>query len=73
LVRPCCASETPSCVPGTAWSFLSTSTSALGPGLLDGERFLPQKVEAVGHGFFEISGEAYETTLESGAALGVDA
>ena len=44
----------------------------LGAGLFGGEGFFLQKVEGPGHVFFEIAGEVYETTLDSGAELGVD-
>jgi uncharacterized protein (TIGR00266 family) len=44
----------------------------LGAGLFGGEGFFLQKVEGPGHVFFEIAGEAYETTLEPGAVLSVD-
>lgn len=43
-----------------------------GAGLFGGEGFFLQKVEGPGHVFFEIPGEAHETTLASGAKLGVD-
>jgi len=44
----------------------------LGAGLFGGEGFFLQKVEGPGHVFFEIAGEAHETTLSSGAELQVD-
>jgi uncharacterized protein (TIGR00266 family) len=44
----------------------------LGAGLFGGEGFFLQKVEGPGHVFFEIAGEAVETTLESGVVLSVD-
>jgi uncharacterized protein (TIGR00266 family) len=44
----------------------------LGAGLFGGEGFFLQRVEGPGHVFFEIAGEAYETTLEPGAVLSVD-
>jgi len=44
----------------------------LGAGLFGGEGFFLQKVQGPGYVFFEIAGEAYETTLESGEVLSVD-
>jgi len=44
----------------------------LGAGLFGGEGFFLQKVEGPGYVFFEIAGEAYETTLASGEVLSVD-
>lgn len=44
----------------------------LGAGLFGGEGFFLQRVEGPGHVFFEIAGEAYETTLDSGETLSVD-
>ena len=44
----------------------------LGAGLFGGEGFFLQKVQGPGHVFFEIAGEVYETSLDSGAVLGVD-
>jgi len=44
----------------------------LGAGLFGGEGFFLQKVEGPGHVFFEIAGEAYETSLASGEVLSVD-
>jgi uncharacterized protein (TIGR00266 family) len=44
----------------------------LGAGLFGGEGFFLQKVEGPGRVFFEIAGEAYETTLASGEVLSVD-
>jgi uncharacterized protein (TIGR00266 family) len=43
-----------------------------GAGLFGGEGFFLQKVEGPGYVFFEIAGEAYETTLSSGEILNVD-
>lgn len=44
----------------------------LGAGLFGGEGFFLQKVQGPGYVFFEIAGEAYETSLESGEVLSVD-
>jgi uncharacterized protein (TIGR00266 family) len=44
----------------------------LGAGLFGGEGFFLQRVEGPGHVFFEIAGEAHETTLASGGVLSVD-
>jgi len=44
----------------------------LGAGLFGGEGFFLQRVKGPGYVFFEIAGEAYETTLEPGAVLSVD-
>jgi len=44
----------------------------LGAGLFGGEGFFLQKVEGPGYVFFEIAGEAHETTLSAGAELQVD-
>jgi uncharacterized protein (TIGR00266 family) len=44
----------------------------LGAGLFGGEGFFLQKVQGPGYVFFEIAGEAYETTLASGEVVGVD-
>ena len=44
----------------------------LGAGLFGGEGFFLQRVEGPGYVFFEIAGEAYETSLESGGVLSVD-
>ncbi|MGD2105623.1 MAG: TIGR00266 family protein [Anaerolineae bacterium] len=44
----------------------------LGAGLFGGEGFFLQKVEGPGYAFFEIAGEAYETTLASDGVLSVD-
>jgi uncharacterized protein (TIGR00266 family) len=44
----------------------------LGAGLFGGEGFFLQRVEGPGYVFFEIAGEAYETTIASGGVLSVD-
>jgi uncharacterized protein (TIGR00266 family) len=44
----------------------------LGTGLFGGEGFFLQRVEGPGHVFFEIAGEAHETTLAPGEMLSVD-